>query len=55
MPLEIRELVIKATVGNDSQGTAATKDNSRPNDAKEADVNFIVEKVMEILDETAER
>ncbi|HMZ54476.1 MAG TPA: DUF5908 family protein [Nitrospira sp.] len=55
MPLEIRELVIKATVGNNLQGTSATRDNAGPNDAKEADVNFIVEKVMEILDETAER
>lgn len=55
MPLEIRELVIKATVGNDLQGTAATRDKAGPNDAKETDVNFIVDKVMEILDETAER
>lgn len=55
MPLEIRELVIKATVGNNLQGTSATRDNAGPNDAKEADVNFIVEKVMEILDEISER
>jgi hypothetical protein len=55
MPLEIRELVIKATVGQDLHEAAATSDNAGPNDAKEADVNLIVEKVMEILEETAER
>ena len=55
MPLEIRELVIKATVGNDSEGGAGTSDNARSTDAKEADVNLIVEKVLEILKEIAER
>ena len=55
MPLEIRELVIKATVGNDLEGAAGTSDNAGPTDTKEADVNLIVEKVMEILGETSER
>ena len=55
MPLEIRELVIKATVGNGSEGSVATGKNAGPIDAKEADVNLVVEKVMEILDEISER
>lgn len=55
MPLEIRELVIKATVGNDSDGTLGTSDNAAPTDAKEAHVNLIVEKVLEILKENSER
>ena len=55
MPIEIRELVIKATVGNDLEGAVATSNNAGPIDAKEADVNLVVEKVMEILDEISER
>ncbi len=55
MPLEIRELVIKATVGNDSEEAVTTSKNVGPIDAKEADVNLVVEKVMEILDEFSER
>lgn len=58
MPLEIRELVIKATVepsngGNQAGGTATS--NGNPNDAKEAEVNLIVEKVLTILKEKNER
>lgn len=55
MPLEIRELVIKATVGNHSEGGAGATDNAEPADANEAYVNLIVEKVLEILREISER
>jgi hypothetical protein len=55
MPLEIRELVIKATVdqeGGNAQGGTANGSNS---DTKEAEVNLIVEKVLAILKEKSER
>ena len=55
MPLEIRELVIKATIGNDSQDGAGTVDSAESKDAKEMFVNLIVEKVLEILKEKSER
>lgn len=55
MPLEIRELVIKATVGNDSEERVGTVDNAESNDAKEAYFNLIVEKVLDILKEKSER
>lgn len=51
MPLEIRELVIKATVGQTEENTN-TKNSTDPNDL---DVNLIVEKVLTILKEKAER
>lgn len=55
MPIEIRELVIKATIGNDSQNGVGTVDSAESNDVKEAFVNLIVEKVLEILKEKSER
>lgn len=55
MPIEIRELVIKATVGNDSEEGGGTVDSAGPVDAKEAYVNLIVENVLEILKENSER
>lgn len=55
MPLEIRELVIKATVGNNSEDGGGTVDSAESNDAKEAYVNLIVEKVLEILKDNSER
>ena len=55
MPLEIRELVIKATVGNDSEVMSGSTDNAEPADANEAYLNLIVEKVLEILKQTSER
>jgi hypothetical protein len=55
MPLEIRELVIKATIGSDSEDGVGTVDSAESTDAKEADVNLIVEKVLEILKENSER
>lgn len=55
MPLEIRELIIKATVdgqGGDA-GAAATGGGSEQ--SKEELINLCVEKVLEILKEKAER
>jgi hypothetical protein len=55
MPLEIRELVIKATVDQgESNGQGGTS-NGDSSDAKEAEVNLIVEKVLAILKEKTER
>lgn len=53
MPLEIRELVIRATVADNTDQGAS--DNADAAEAKEADVNLIVEKVLEILKEKSER
>lgn len=53
MPLEIRELIIKATVGDDS-GQPARADNEGDG-ANEAVLNEVVEKVLAILKEKSER
>jgi Family of unknown function (DUF5908) len=63
MPIEIRELVIKATVG--SGDSAANSGNNASNTeggdggggeaASDAFINVCVEKVLEILKEKAER
>lgn len=53
MPLEIRELVIKATVG-DASGQPAEVNNSGDG-ANEAVLNEVVEKVLAILKEKSER
>lgn len=55
MPLEIRELVIRATVASDTDQNPGANGNADAAKAKEADVNLIVEKVLEILKEKAER
>ena len=55
MPLEIRELVIKATVGDaaeDQQSSDVGGDGSRETSI---DMNLIVEKVLEVLKERCER
>jgi Family of unknown function (DUF5908) len=63
MPIEIRELVIKATVGN---GNSAANSGSNASNteggnggggeaASDAFINICVEKVLEILKEKAER
>lgn len=55
MPLEIRELIIRATV-EDSAGAAQSQPaNGSAGDAKEADINLLVEKVLAILREKTER
>lgn len=55
MPIEIRELVIKATVNEPDVHSRKPPKNGNASDAKEADVNLIVEKVLEILREKSER
>ncbi|MEZ5039250.1 MAG: DUF5908 family protein [Saprospiraceae bacterium] len=54
MPIEIRELVIKATVSDSTSNNTGNANGSQM-DAKEADVNLIVEKVLEIIKQKAER
>ena len=55
MPIEIRELTIKATVNENSSfgGSPATRSNA--SNEKETEVNVIIEKVLAILKEKAER
>ncbi len=52
MPLEIRELVIKAAVGQEGGENGNNGSNSN---APESDLNLIVEKVLTILKEKLER
>jgi Family of unknown function (DUF5908) len=54
MPIEIRELIIRATVGEESSSKSRTAASS-PNDGQAAIVNACVEKVLEILKEKNER
>lgn len=59
MPLEIRELVIKATIETDSGKSTATNAAQSPGangaDPQETLINLCVEKVLEILKEKLER
>lgn len=59
MPLEVRELVIKATVDNGnsgSQNSGFANDSGSANSAQTEDlVNLVVEKVLEIIKEKSER
>jgi hypothetical protein len=59
MPIEIRELVIKATVGSgenaENSGDNASNTEGGNGAASEALINICVEKVLEILKEKAER
>jgi len=59
MPIEIRELVIKATVtegsGNSGTGGSAAGASNNNVSATEAIVNICVEKILEILKEKNER
>ena len=56
MPIEVRELVIKATVNQDgsggSTGAASQGDQTDPNEEM---INICVEKVLQILKEKNER
>lgn len=59
MPLEVRELVIKATVDN---GNSGSENSGLASDSGSADtvqtedlVNLVVEKVLEIIKEKSER
>ncbi len=53
MPLEIRELVIKASVGG--EGSASAGSNASANKGGESSINEIVDKVLEIIKEKNER
>lgn len=55
MPIEIRELVIKATVSDAGADGRTVSNNGNASDAKEGEVNLIVEKVLEILKGKSER
>ncbi len=50
MPLEIRELVIKATLGGKQSNASSNNNNSN-----ESAINEIVDKVLEIIKEKNER
>lgn len=56
MPLEIRELVIKAVVGDESptQGTVSNSTGSNENDQASL-IQTCVERVLEIIRESTER
>ena len=57
MPIEVRELVIKAQIGSGQQnGKVTAQEQTNPSSANEEElVKKCVEKVMEILKEKAER
>ena len=57
MPIEVRELIIKATVEHDSdQGnTSATGGNNNAQRPSEEMINTCVERILEILKEKMER
>ena len=53
MPVEIRELVIKAKIGNEGSSTSGSDSDGSENSEKS--INLIVEKVLAILKEKSER
>ncbi|MDJ0646694.1 MAG: DUF5908 family protein [Flavobacteriaceae bacterium] len=53
MPVEIRELVIKAKIGNEESSGTASSGNG--NEKQEVAINEIVEKVLQIIKEKLER
>ncbi|HNE27640.1 MAG TPA: DUF5908 family protein [Saprospiraceae bacterium] len=60
MPLEIRELIVKATVDSSGSASGASTDagngsNGNEQASQEQLINLCVEKVLEILKEKAER
>ncbi|MEO1259489.1 MAG: DUF5908 family protein [Bacteroidota bacterium] len=55
MPLEVRELIIKAQVGNDTNSRGPLTNASPGHSGQEAMIKQCVEKVLEILKEKAER
>ncbi len=56
MPLEIRELVIKASIDNDKKsGTTGSADNNSNGETRKQIINQCVEKVLEILKDRKER
>ena len=56
MPIEIRELVIKASIGEDEPASTDTSNTGTEGDYDTTDIiNRCVEKVMEILHQKRER
>jgi hypothetical protein len=57
MPVEIRELVIKATINQDQNKAASAGSNGSPNEGeeKEAIVREAVEEVLRIMESKKER
>lgn len=56
MPLEIRELSIKVSVGQSSaQNQQSAPQNGNGDEQKQAEINMIVEKILAILKEKQER
>lgn len=56
MPIEIRELVIKTTVGSETPGNSSGSANTSGTPAlREQDIALIVEKILQILREKSER
>ncbi len=55
MPLEIRELVIKASVGSEKASAVNSSNSSSASKGDESTINEIVEKVLEIIKEKNER
>ena len=55
MPLEIRELHIKASIENDTGGDNSSSENMDSNGQNEDLVKICVEKVMELIKEAKER
>ncbi|MBP0904190.1 DUF5908 family protein [Mariniflexile gromovii] len=54
MPIEIRELIIKATVNNKNSGSSGSGDGGSSG-SSEAVINEVVNRVFEILKEKSER
>lgn len=56
MPLEIRELSIKVSVGQSTgQNQQNAPQNGNGDEKKQAEINMIIEKVLSILKEKQER
>ena len=55
MPIEIRELVIKANVDSNGKSNSASGQGAKSNQNQAAIINACVEKVLEKLKEKSER
>ena len=55
MPIEIRELVIKASVGDDEKGSRTSASTNNDQDKDQAMIQACVESVLEILKQQCER
>ncbi len=55
MPLEIRELIIKASVGDEENASRSAAANGDEQDREQAMVQSCVEAVLEILKQRTER